>query len=304
MTRSTVRRVLFCATLLLVSAAAAAQELEPRTYSNIPIGVNFLAVGYAFNQGDIFLDPALPIKDVDAKIHATFARYIRTFSLFGLPSKVKLNVPWALGQWEGSVDGEFRSRDVSGFGDARIGISTIFSGAPALQKSEFRDFSQKTVFGASLDVIMPTGEYDSSKLVNLGSNRWVFNPEIGFSQSFTKWILEFAIAAGIYGNNDDFFRGSTLSQGDFVAFKVDLIRTIRPGFWIALAAGYGFGGATTIDGITGDTDQSNVRVGLTCGYAIRPNQGLVFNLSSGFTYRAGPDFNTIAVAYQYSWGGG
>ena len=36
---------------------------------------------------------------------------------------------------------------------------------------------------------------------------------------------------------------------------------------------------------------------------IGADQELVFNLSSGFTYRAGPDLSTIAVAYQLSWGG-
>jgi hypothetical protein len=300
---SVILRGFFCAALLVVASAAGAQELDPRTYSNIPIGVNFLAVGYAYNQGNLLLDPALPIEDAEATIHVAFARYLRSFSLFGLPSKVNITLPWTSGHWEGTVDGEFGSRDVTGFGDARIGIATIFSGAPALRKSEFRSFTQRTVFGASLDVIVPSGRYDPSKLVNLGSNRWVFNPEIGFSRTFKKWILEAALAAGIYGDNDDFFGGSTLQQDDFYAIKAYLTRTFRPGFWVSFAAGYGLGGTTTIDGITRNTDQSNVRVGITCAYAIKPNQGLVLNLSSGATFRAGPDFNTIAVAYQYSWGG-
>ncbi len=298
-----VLRGLFCVALLVVASAAGAQELEVRTYSNVPIGVNFLAVGYAYNQGNLLLDPALPIEDADATIHVAFARYVRSFSLFGLPSKVNISLPWTSGHWDGFFEGEFRTRDVTGIGDARIGIATIFSGAPALRKSEFSSFTQRTVFGASIDVIVPTGRYDPSKLVNLGSNRWVFNPEIGFSQTFKKWILEAALAAGIYGDNDDFFGGSTLQQDDFYAIKAYLTRSFRPGFWVSFAAGYGLGGATTVGEITRNDDQSNVRFGITCSYAIKPNQGLVLNLSSGATFRAGPDFNTIAVAYQYSWGG-
>jgi hypothetical protein len=58
-----------------------------------------------------------------------------------------------------------------------------------------------------------------------------------------------------------------------------------------------------LDGITRDTEQENLRTGLTRAYAIRPNQGLIVILASGYTWRAGPDFDTIAVAYQYSWGG-
>ena len=42
------------AALLWVVTTVQAQELEPRTYSNVPVGVNFLAVGYAYNQGNVF----------------------------------------------------------------------------------------------------------------------------------------------------------------------------------------------------------------------------------------------------------
>ena len=90
-------RMCFIAAVLAMASAATSQELEPRTYSNVPVGVNFVAVGYAYNQGNILLDPALPIEDVDARIHVVFARYIRSFSLFGLPSKAKINLPWTSG---------------------------------------------------------------------------------------------------------------------------------------------------------------------------------------------------------------
>jgi hypothetical protein len=51
-------------TLLLVAATAArAQDIEPRAYSNAPIGVNFLGVGYAFTQGSLPSNPSLPLTD-------------------------------------------------------------------------------------------------------------------------------------------------------------------------------------------------------------------------------------------------
>jgi len=299
-----VSRFMLCATLFLVPVTADAQELEPRKYSNIPVGVNFVAVGYGYNQGNIFLDPALPVEDADATIHAAFVRYIRSFSLFGLPSKATVTAPWASGHWEGVVESDFRSRNATGFGDARIAIETLFWGAPALTKSEFAAYRPKTVAGASLDIIMPTGEYDPSKLVNLGSNRWVFNPEIGVAHNFEKWVVELGVAAGIYSDNDDFFGGNTLEQDDFFALKIGFVRTIRPGFWLSFNAAYGWGGQTSVGGITKDTEQSNARGGVTLAYAIRPNQGLVFSLASGYTWRAGPDFDSIGIAYQYSWGGG
>jgi hypothetical protein len=59
-----------------------------------------------------------------------------------------------------------------------------------------------------------------------------------------------------------------------------------------------------VDGVVRNTKQKNYRLGVTCAYPIKPSQAIVFNLSSGVIARAGPDFDTIAVAYQFAWGGG
>jgi hypothetical protein len=39
---------------------AHAQDIEPRAYSNVPIGVNFVIAGYAYTRGGVAFDPALP----------------------------------------------------------------------------------------------------------------------------------------------------------------------------------------------------------------------------------------------------
>ena len=63
------RRLLYpsVAALALFGLAAAvtaqAQELEPRTYSNTPVGMNFLLLGYAYSVGDVSFDTSAPIED-------------------------------------------------------------------------------------------------------------------------------------------------------------------------------------------------------------------------------------------------
>src|SRR5205085_9839868 len=39
--------------LLAAVTTAEAQELEPRAYSNLPIGLNFVAAGYAYSKGGL-----------------------------------------------------------------------------------------------------------------------------------------------------------------------------------------------------------------------------------------------------------
>ncbi len=50
------------------TANAKAQEAEPRSYSNTPIGLNFLIAGYVYVEGKMAFDPNLAI--VDAKFHS------------------------------------------------------------------------------------------------------------------------------------------------------------------------------------------------------------------------------------------
>ena len=65
-----------------------------------------------------------------------------------------------------------------------------FIGAPALTAAEFKDYRQDFILGASLRLTAPLGQYDSDKLVNIGTNRWSLKPEIGFSKAFGRWTVE------------------------------------------------------------------------------------------------------------------
>jgi hypothetical protein len=96
------------------------------------------------------------------------------------------------------------------------GFSTASSinlyGAPALSLKEFRNYKQDLIIGASLQITAPTGQYDSSKLVNLSTNRWSFKPEIGFSKAVGDWTGELQAGATFFSDNTDFFGGKTRSQ--------------------------------------------------------------------------------------------
>jgi hypothetical protein len=268
------------------------------------VGLNFFAIGYGYSDGAVFLDPALPVEDVDADIHAVVARYVRTLSLFGKPAKLKVGLPWTDGHWDGFVEGEFRTRDATGVGDARVVIETQFAGAEARTVREFRGYKPApTVWGARLQVIVPIGQYDNTKAINLGANRWGLIPEVGFSRAIGKWSLEGAVGAWFFGDNDDYFGGHYLEQDPLLVTKIHAVRTIRPGLWWALSAGYGYGGRTTVDGDRKETIQRNWRVSAKLAYPLTPTQGVSVSIVSGGNAGAGTDFDAIALGYQVAWGG-
>jgi hypothetical protein len=65
--KSSVYILLFISALRINSVYS--QELEPRALTNIPVGMNFAIAGYAYSQGNLLFDPALPLEDTDAKLH-------------------------------------------------------------------------------------------------------------------------------------------------------------------------------------------------------------------------------------------
>jgi hypothetical protein len=289
------------ALVLGISGVSAAQEIEPRTYANTPVGMNFLGVGYSYSSGNVFMDPALPIEDVDAQIQIVLARYIRSFSLFGKPAKLKAVVPWSDGHWDGFLEGEFRTRDVSGLADPRFGLDILLSGAPALDGAEFQSYQQGLVVGLRFDLVTPLGQYDSARLINLGSNRFAFHSEIGVSQAIGRWTMEGAAGVWFYEGNDDFFGGNTLAQDPFFVVKANVIRSVRPGLWWAVGMGYGQGGQTSVNGVPRNTKQKNWRITAMVVFPLSPRQGLSVAAASGRTFQAGPDFDVIAIAYQVAW---
>jgi len=76
-----------------------AQELEPRSLTNVPVGMNFLIGGYGYGNGNTLLDPALPLEDLTSDLHTFIFAYVRAIDFFGMSGKFDVIVPWAAGQW-------------------------------------------------------------------------------------------------------------------------------------------------------------------------------------------------------------
>ena len=292
-------------TALVVASAlpALAQEIELRAYANAPTGMNFVALGYGYQTGGVLFDPSLPIEDVRAEIHSGFLRYTRTFGLLGKAAKLKASLPVSSGDWRGVVGGDERERETSGLGDTRVTLEVDLLGAPALAPRDFAGYRQTTIVGASLSVIAPTGEYDPSKLINLGSNRWSFRGEVGVSHALGRFILEGTAGLWYFTENDDFFGHKRLEQDPFYSLNVGAIYSVRPGLWVGVGVARGQGGSTSVEGVQGDTEQRNWRFSVVCTYPVSRRQGLSLTAGTGKSEAAGSDFDQYALAYQFAWGG-
>ncbi|MGA8920062.1 MAG: transporter, partial [Pseudolabrys sp.] len=166
---------------VLVVANGKAQDAEPRSYTNTPVGINFLIAGYLYSEGKIAFDPSSSIADAQFRSQTGVLAYVRSLDVWGKSAKFDVILPYSSFSAHGLVDGQPRTREMSGLGDPRFRFSINLFGAPALSVKEFANYQQDLIIGASLQVSAPLGQYDNSKLLNLGNNRWSFRPELGMS---------------------------------------------------------------------------------------------------------------------------
>jgi hypothetical protein len=287
--------------LLLAAAPAIGQQLEPRAYSPNPTGAHFALVGYTYQSGDVIFDPSLPFTDVSAKINAAVAGYAQTFGVFGRSANVAISIPYVWGSVEGNVMEDFRKIHRSGLGDLYVKGAVNLLGGPALPLKEFLARTPETTLGMSLTVIAPTGQYSSERLINIGTNRWAFKPELGVSLPAGKWTFEAYAGVWFFTTNPDFFGGTTRTQDPLGVVQAHVGYNFTRALWIALDGTYYWGGRTYSNGVPGDTRLENSRVGATFVFPIARSQAIKLAYSRGATARIGADFQTIAFAYQLLW---
>jgi len=295
---------LAAALLMALSTNARSQDIEPRAYSNAPIGVNFLITGYAYTRGGIAFDTSLPVTDPNLHTSNAVIGYARVVDFWGTSGKFDVLVPYTWLSGSAKYAGESINRVVDGFADPAFRVSVNLYGAPALTLPEFTEWEQDLIVGVSLRVSAPWGQYDSSRVVNIGSHRWAFKPEVGASKTVGPWTLEVTAAAVLFTDNDDFYGGSTRSQDPVYALQGHGIYSFRSGIWGSLDATYYSGGRTTIDGTRNRDLQQNWRIGATLSLPVDRNNSVKAYASSGVSARTGNNYDLLGIAWQYRWGGG
>jgi len=249
-------------------------------------------------------DPSLAI--VDARFHTNteVVAYARSLGVWGNSAKFDIVVPFTSFSASGVVAGEPKQRVMSGFNDPRFRLSMNFYGAPALTVKEFADYRQDVIIGASLQVSAPLGQYDNTKLINIGNNRWSFTPQLGVSKAWDSWTVEVIPGVTFYTDNRDFNQGGTLAQAPIYTVQVHVIYGFQSGMWLALNGVWFSGGRTTVNGAQGDNLQANTRAGLTVALPVDRANSVKIHASTGTATRTGAEFSGIGIAWQYRWGGG
>ena len=278
-----------------------AQELDPRAYTNIPKNANALGISYSFSTGAISTNATSPLKDFEVTIHTVAPGFVRTFGFFGRLARVQVVAPYSY--MAGNL--KFMGRDTSGTRngllDPRLRFGVNILGSPALTVQEFQKYKQGTIFGTSMVVSIPIGQYDKEKVINLGANRWAFKPEIGLSQYFKNLYLEFYSGVWFFTDNKSYLSTKTLSQSPLFSFQGHVIYTFKNQMWVGLNGNFANGGQGSIDGVKQDDYQRKWRVGGTISYPFSWQHSIKFQYHSGAYSNIGADYDIFLLAYQFIW---
>lgn len=294
----------FCTALLvlLLTRPASAGDIEPRRWTPLPVGMNVLGVGGIYTDGDIALDPVLEIEDATVEIKTAVASYLHAFDLAGKSARFDVRVPYQDARWEGLLDGQPASAERRGFADPRLRVSINFIGAPALKGKAYKTYraahTVNTVVGAALSARLPLGEYKDDKLLNLGENRFVFRPQLGFVHTRGHWSYELTGSVFLYTDNDDFFDNNKREQDPLYALQTHITYIASRQWWVSVGAAHARGGKSKINGERKDDERRDLLYGISAGLPVGARSSVkVAYVGRRSSEDVGTDSDNLAFGY-------
>jgi hypothetical protein len=247
----------------------------------------------------------VPIANATGTYYVPILSYYHSLNFFGRSANVTASLPYGVGNFKGDVSGKTQAIYRSGLLDSVFRFSVNLIGARAMQPKEFASWKQKRLLGVSLKMVAPTGQYSPTKLVNWGSNRWAFKPEVGYSERWGHWVLDGYAGVWFYTRNPASFDGPVVApqtEAPIGAFEGHLSYDVKTRLWMSLDANFWAGGIASLSGIKNlQSKQAGSRIGATASIPISKRQSIKASYSDGTYVRFGGNYQNVSIAWQYSW---
>jgi len=302
-------RIALCLSSCFATRCCLGQDLAPRAYLITPMHSKAVILTYSLFDGNIEFAGSVPITGATARVSVPIFSYYHSFKCFGRSANFTAALPYGVGTFRGHVAEAEASAYRSGLLASTFRLSLNLIGGPAMTVSEFAKWRQKRILGASFRLVPLAGQYDPTKLVNLGNNRWAFKPEIGYSQRWGRWVLDAYGGAWFFTTNSDFFSRNAFSPGTNTqkqspigSFEGHFGYDFKPRLWVSLDGNFWFGGRTSLNGLSSSaTAQRNSRLGATLSVPLNKHQSVKLSYNNGAYIKYGGNFQNISLGWQYSW---
>ena len=296
---------LLCSLFAILVWPLSAQDLAPRAYLITPERSNAITLTYSYFDGGVNFNGAVPITGAKGTYSVPIFSYYHSLSFLGRSANVAVALPYGVGTFQGEVQQQQRSTYRSGLMDLTARFSVNLMGGPAMPAQKFVKWKQKVLLGAGVKVLAPTGQYDPTKLVNWGINRWAFKPEFGYSERWGNWILDAYAGGWFYTTNSASFAlpvPKPQTEAPIGSLECHLSRDFGRGTWASLDGNFWWGGVASLNGIQNlATKQTGSRIGGTAAWRFSKHQSLKVSYSDGTYIRFGGNYQSVQLAWQYSW---
>lgn len=261
------RTLLFVYICLLAAPAARAAFDGPRVYWPLPKNTNIVAGHYFFGIANAAWSNWNRIQpNVDVESQTYMLTFTRVQPLFGRTAFIQGMLPAGTLDTSTLLPDSSQDTFVNGLGDLTLAATINLFGTPSLKAKEYlrHDLNLSVNFGVSMT--LPTGEYDATETLNIGSNQWKTRLSLPIVKSFSAWVpgrrttLEVMPAVTVFGDNDDAL-GLRVEQDDLRSVEAHLTRDMTQQAFISLDYAWLEGGEETFM----DTDS---------GSAVRTTTGL------------------------------
>src|SRR5579871_120120 len=299
------KRLLILGAALAAHTHACAQFTDPRNYQNTPVGINQLELAYAYVRSNTSIDTSFIVSGAKFNLNQGLIDYTRYFSFLHRTAWAEASVPIA--NLTGAITGTDISGSTTGTGDSGYSAGILLKGGPALSPEEFANAETTTSIGLSLSTTAPTGQYDSNKILNLGSGRWSFKPEVAVSKPFgpeQRWVFDAYANTYLYTNNNRYRGVEVLRQRGLLGLEGHISYTFNNAIWASFDTRYSSRGDTTVSGIDQNDSQRNFIVGSELVVSPNSRNSFTFEFAKAVVHRNGPSLGGFAVKYDYTWGRG
>jgi hypothetical protein len=267
--------------LLLAPGTARAQGEGPRVYALAPVGLNAVSVTFMGMSSNYNFAQDILIQNADIKSNVWAISYNRFFAVGGRFAEIWITP--VLGDVSGSVKlmpgvssilpAGITVPSVSGWADPYVAFRIGLVGAPALKLPEYAQYKPGFQVYALAGANIPIGSYESTRPVNLGTNRWALRAAAPMVQAWARpgklTLLE--VTPGFYfytANNDPYGPATKRTQSPLFVVESHLTQNLTPKFWIGGDLRYQAGGETTTDGVLDANANNHAGGGFEVGFQI------------------------------------